>query len=130
VIRLVRFRTGDGEFAVAVDNVLEVRPAAGVVPMASAGPNVVGLLPRANDTLTVITLLGSWSKHVLVLDVGSSRFGLLVEEVRGIVAVDEREIEPSPPGQTSDLVSGVLRTSGGGIVLLVDANALGRKVAA
>ena len=127
--RMVHFRTGDGEFAIAVESVLEVRRASGLVPMPSPGPDVVGLLPRVKDTLTVLTLLGSGREHVLVIDAGQAPFGLLVEEVCGILAVDERAVEPAPRGQSSDLVSGVIRT-GEGVVLLVDAHALERRVAA
>jgi chemotaxis signal transduction protein len=128
VTRMVRFRTGDGEFAITVENVLEVRCAAGMVPMPSRRPDVVGLLPRVNDTLTVLTLLGSGREHVLVIDAGEAPFGLLVEEVRGIVAVDDRDVEPAPRGQSSELVSGLIRT-GDVVVLLVDAHALERRLA-
>ncbi|MCW2546389.1 MAG: hypothetical protein JWN96_849 [Mycobacterium sp.] len=126
---MVRFRTGDGEFAITVDHVLEVRRTTGLVPMPSPGPGVVGLLPRATDTLTVLTLLGSGREHVLVIDAGKGLFGLLVEEVSGILSIDEREVEPAPRGQSSDLVSGLIRT-GDGVVLLIDAHALERRVVA
>jgi chemotaxis signal transduction protein len=126
--KVVRFRTGDGNFAVAVEHVVEVRNATSLVPLPAAAPGVAGLLRRGDDALTVLTALGAGDGHILVLDVGDGAFGLLVEEVRGIVTVGEQDVDPPPRGQQSETVSGVVRGLDE-LVLLVDANALARTVA-
>ena len=125
ISKVVRFRTGDGEYAVAVEDAREVRTAAGMVQLPSPGAGVIGLLPRDGDSLTVLDALGSGSDRVLVLDNGDSVFGLLVEEVSGVVSVDPEQIGPPPVGQVGGLVSAVLRAADG-LVLLVDTAALAR----
>lgn len=125
---LVRFRTGDGEYAVAIDHARGVRSAEGMLPLPSAQPGVVGLLPGDGDPLTVIATLGSGHNRVIVLEPPTGgAFGLLVEEVRGVVTVELGELGPPPAGQTGDLVSGVLNRPDD-LVLLVDVGALARTV--
>jgi chemotaxis signal transduction protein len=126
VTTLVRFRTGDGEYAVAVEHAREVRSAAGLLPLPSPRPGVVGLLPGEGQPLTVVAALGSGRDHVVVLEPDDGgAFGLLVEEVRGVVTVGADEVGASPAGQAGDLVSGVLNAPEG-LVLLVDVDALAR----
>lgn len=127
ISKVVRFRTGDGEYAVAVEHAREVRTAAGMVQLPAPGAGVVGLLPRDGDSLTVIDALGSGRDRVLVLDNGDRVFGLLVEEVSGVVTVDPERLGPPPQGQTGDLVSAVLHGPDG-LVLLVDTAALARRL--
>lgn len=119
------FRTADGDFAVAVEHAREVRTTAGMLPVPTPQPDVVGFLPHGDATLTVVAALGAGRDQVLVLDPDGRPFGLLVAEVSGVAAVDEAEVRPPPAGQTGDLVSGVV-TAGGNLVLLVDARALAR----
>lgn len=121
----VRFRTGGGEYAVAVDHVQAVRTAHGMLPLPSAAPHVVGVLPHGEGALTVIAPLGTGRDHVLVLDVGDGPFGLHVEEVSGVTSLPDGAVAPPPPGQAGDIVTGVVRR-GPSLVLLVDAVALGR----
>lgn len=124
----VHFRTGDGEFAVDVDVTRGVRSAEGMVRLPAPQDDVVGLLPGEGDPLTVIAALGSGTNRVLVLDAPSGvTFGLLVEEVRGVVTVPSEELGPPPPGQAAGVVAGVFSRPEG-LVLLVDAAALARMV--
>ena len=121
---LVRFRTGDGDYAVAVEHTREVRTATGLVPLPAPAPGVAGLLPRDDVPLTVVSTRGAGRDHVLVLDAGGGPFGLLVEEVAGVVNVDDADVGPAPSGQHADVVTGVV-TVAGAMVLLVDAAAVG-----
>ena len=116
---VVRFRTGDGEFAVPVEHAREVLATAGLTPLPSPQPDVAGLLERDGVALTVLSALGAGTSHVLVLDAGHKPFGLLVEEVLGVERIDESSVSPPPAGQRGTVVSGVLDTNHG-MVLLVD----------
>jgi chemotaxis signal transduction protein len=120
---LVGFRTGDGRYAVPVEQAREVRAAEGIVPLPAPRPGVVGLLQRGDDAFPVLDALGAGSKHVLVLDAGGQPYGLLVEEVSGVVAVDEADVGPPPPGQEDAVIVGVV-SLGDSLVLLVDVAAL------
>ncbi|HEX2040444.1 MAG TPA: chemotaxis protein CheW [Acidimicrobiales bacterium] len=124
---LVGFRTADGRYAVPVEHAREVRAAEGIVPLPAPRPGVVGLLPRGDEALPVLDALGAGSKHVLVLDAGQP-YGLLVEEVSGVVSVEEGDVGPPPPGQEDAVIVGVV-ASGESLLLLVDATALAGSLA-
>lgn len=124
---VVRFRTDDGEYAVPVEHAREVLASVGLTPLPAPRRGVAGLLEREGVAITVLTALGGGREHVLVLDAGNRPFGLLVEEVTGVDPVNEAMVAPPPAGQEDPVISGVLDTGKGGIVLLVDvANLAGR----
>jgi chemotaxis signal transduction protein len=125
VSSVVRFRTADGEFAVAVEDAREVRTTSGMLPVPTPGPDVVGFLAHDDRSLTVVAPLGAGRDQVLVLDPEGQPFGLLVEEVTGVTTLDEADVGPPPAGQSGDFVSGVV-AGADGLVLLVDARALAR----
>ena len=124
---VVRFRTGNGEYAVPVEHTREVRSVSGLLPLPAARPGVVGLLHRGGDALTVVSVLGPGGDHVLVLDAGERVFGLLVEEVTGVATIDDGTVGPPPDGQEDDLVAGVISMPNG-FVFLVDAPAMARRL--
>jgi chemotaxis signal transduction protein len=123
----VRFRTPNGEYAVAVEHAREVCNASGVLPLPAARPGVAGLLRRGDDSLTVLSVLSPGGNHVLVLDPGEKMFGILVDEVTGVANIDDQAIGPAPDGQQDELVAGVISTPGG-LVLLLDAAATARRL--
>ncbi|HET9770198.1 MAG TPA: chemotaxis protein CheW [Acidimicrobiia bacterium] len=124
---VVRFRTERGLFAIPVDQTRAVYPAEGIVALPEAREDVAGVVQRPEGPITVLSALGPGDRHVLVLDAAGRLFGLLVEEVTGLERLDEADIGPPPDGQESSLVVGTL-SSGGEMVLLVDAAALARRL--
>jgi chemotaxis signal transduction protein len=120
---LVGFRTEAGHYAVPVETTREVRGADGIMPLPAPRVGVVGLLQRGEEALPVLDALGGGRRQVLVLEPGEQTFGLLVEEVTGVMSVDEAEIGEPPAGQEDPVVVGVVPT-GETLVLLVDATAL------
>ncbi|MBV8959637.1 MAG: chemotaxis protein CheW [Actinobacteria bacterium] len=126
---LVRFRTGDGDYAVPVEHTREVRTSSGMVPLPASAAGVAGLLQRDDEPLTVVSTLGPGRDHVLVLDAGTGPFGLLVEEVAGVVNVDDADVGPAPAGQNGGLVTGVVNLAGV-MVLLVDPARVGAPLGA
>ncbi len=125
---LVRFRTGTHAYAVAVERVREVRTGEGLMELPAARPDVAGLLRDNGDALTVLTALGSSrdSDKVLLLTGADRTFGLLVEEVTGVVTV-KGDIGPPPAGQDDGVISGVFSTDDE-LVLVVDVDALGKRL--
>lgn len=124
---LVQFRTAQGQFAVPVEVAREVRPAKGLSPLPAPRPGVAGVLLERDEALTVIDVLGSGSRHILVLVVGDRAFGLLVDEVLGVTRVADDAVGPPPPGQTTGIVAGVVNLPSGAM-LLVDPAALGKSL--
>ena len=124
---VVCFRAGDGDYAVPVENVREVRSGDTLMPLPAPRPGVVGLVAVDDDALAVIETLGAGRDHVLLLDRGDRPFGLRVEEVTGVRDVDE--IGPPPAGQDGDLIVGVITTETG-LTLLVNVDALAERFTA
>lgn len=124
----VGFRTEAGQYAVPVEDTREVRGAEGIMPLPAPRAGVVGLLQRGEEALPVLDALGTGRGHVLVLDPAGQPFGLLVEEVTGVVSVDEADIGDPPAGQEDPVVTGVV-SMGDSLLLLVDAAALATALA-
>ena len=124
---VVRFRTGNGQYAVPVEHARQVRSASGLLPLPGARSDVVGILRSGHDALTVVSMLGPGDDQVLVLDPDERPFGVLVEEVTGVSTIDDGAVGPPPSGQNDDLVTGVIATSSG-LVFLVDTAALAKRL--
>ena len=120
---VVRFRAPEGEYALPVENVNEVRSSADLTSLPEPRAGVAGLMRRGDDAITVLSVLGEPGDHVIVLEDGGLTFGLLVEQVTGVHEVQDEEIGPPPPGQDRATVSGVL-AGDEGLVLLLDCAAL------
>jgi chemotaxis signal transduction protein len=99
-----------------------VLPAGELRPLPSPAPGVAGLAEHQGGALPVLETFGPGG-HVLVLEHAGERFGLLVEEVVGVVRVRDEEVEPAPAGQHERLVEGILRRDGEQLLVL-DAGAL------
>ena len=122
-MNLVRFRTAKGVFLAPMASVLEVRPSGELQALPGRREGVAGLVEKDGRVLTVLSTLGSGGAHVLLLSSASGSFGLLKEEVLGVVSVTESEIQPPPLGQSADLVSGAVNTRGH-LELMVSVEAL------
>jgi chemotaxis signal transduction protein len=120
---VVRFRASDTAYALPVEHVAEVRSAADMTSLPAPRPGVAGLVPRADSSLTVLSVLGEGGGHVIVIDEGTLTFGLLVDEVTDVGRIDDAQVGPPPKGQQGSAVSGVIHEEGG-LVLLLDAAAL------
>jgi chemotaxis signal transduction protein len=118
--QIVRFRAGEGRFAVPVEHAQHVVSAMGITELPSGRPDVAGLLEVDGRALTVFTTLGAGRRHVLVLGEDRPRLGLLVAEVEGVDRVDDAEVGSPPGGQRAPFVSGVIPYPEG-MVLLIDA---------
>lgn len=121
--QVVRFRAGEGRYAVPVEHAQHVLSPKGITQLPSGRSDVAGLLDIDGRALTVFTTLGSGRRHVLVLGEGRPRLGLLVAEVEGVDRIDEAEVGSPPGGQRAPFVSGVIACPEG-MVLLIDADTL------
>lgn len=120
---IVRFRTPRGAFALPVEHVAEVRPAAELTMLPAPQAGVAGVLRRGEGVLSVLSVLGEPGGHVIVVDVDGDTFGLLVEEVTGIHRIDDDAVGPPPGGQEGAGLLGAI-VEDDGVVLVVDPEAL------
>ena len=119
----MRFRSADAAYALPVEHVTEVRSASDMRPLPAPKPGVAGIVPRAEGSITVLSVLGDEGGHVIVVDDANLTFGLLVDEVTAVVRVEEDRIGPPPQGQAGGTVAGVIHDEGE-LVLVLDAVAL------
>jgi chemotaxis signal transduction protein len=70
--RVVSFRSGGQDWAVALERVQRVLGARGLLPLPDPRPGVAGLVHRDGQTVTVVSPLGAERGQVLLLlDVGA-----------------------------------------------------------
>lgn len=119
----MRFRTSNGDYAISVEQVAEVRRAIDLTPLPAPRPGVAGVVRRGDDVLTVLSVLGEGGAHVIVVDAEGLTFGLLVDEVTGVHRVDDSAVGPAPHGQVAGVVAGAI-VEDDGVLLLLDAVAL------
>jgi chemotaxis signal transduction protein len=122
---MVRFRAGGCTYAVPVSDVRQVRTGEGVSALPSGRAGVVGLIRWEGDALPVVSVLGPGRGRLLVLEAGGRRFGLLAEDVSGVVNVDEERLGPPPAGQDGLAITGVLDADDE-LVLVLDPAEIGR----
>ncbi len=118
MITVVCFRVGDGQYAIPVEHVQEVRSGDQLVPLPSPRDGVVGLLHDHGRAITVLATFGPGEDHVVLLRHGDRTFGLAVGEVTSVSTVPD-EIAAAPAGQRDELVTGVINTPTG-LWLMVD----------
>jgi chemotaxis signal transduction protein len=123
---LVRFQTPTGAWAVPIERVHEVCLAQGIIPLPAPKPGIAGVLRRGDEVLTVCSLLGEATGHVLIVDGAGEHFGVLAENASGILRVEDDEIAAPPTGQEVAVVSGIIHGPEDDTVLLLDLDALGR----
>jgi chemotaxis signal transduction protein len=108
--------------------VREVCEAPGVTTLPSARPAVTGLVRRGGRSLSVLAPFGD-GRYVVIVETEGAAFGLVVQEVLGVVRVAEADIEPAPAGQMDAWVVGVVAQDDGQD-LLISPERIWRKVAA
>jgi chemotaxis signal transduction protein len=124
----VRFRTDAAFCLIPVEAVLEVCEAEGVTSLPAARPGVMGLIRRGGRSLSVLSPFGV-GKFVVVVATAGAAFGIVVQEVLGVVHVADADVEPAPAGQADPLVVGVVGRDGSQD-LLVSPERIWEKVAA
>lgn len=125
---IVCFRTPEGLYGLPVGQVNGVHAAAALRPLPAPRPGVVGLVAVGEESLPVLSVLGSEGGHIVVVDDGALVFGLLVEEVTSILHVADTAIGPAPSGQDRAVVAGVLNHDGN-LVLMLDLTVLRGRLA-
>jgi chemotaxis signal transduction protein len=125
MMSMVRFRTNQGTFLAPTANVLEVRLATEVTSLPSPMEGIAGLIERQGSALTVLSTFGAGGRQVVVLKASAGAFGLVADEVTGVVNVSELDIEAQPLGQIRPLISGVVK-SRTGLELMVSVDGLWR----
>jgi chemotaxis signal transduction protein len=123
---MVCFVSAGAAYCLPVEAARAVLPARGVITLPAGRPDVTGILP-GNPPLSVLSVLGSGGRHILVIEADGKRFGLLVDAVSGLRRIDETDIRPAPDGQQRRLVSGTV-DAGDGLILVADPAVLAERL--
>jgi len=124
---VVCFRAAGTDYCLPVEATRAVRPVLGMVVLPAVRADVVGLLPGA-PPLTVLSPLGGGGGaggggQILVVEVGDTTFGLLVDAVSGLRRIADADIRVAPRGQERGLVCGTVEADGR-LLLVADPAAL------
>jgi chemotaxis signal transduction protein len=119
---MVSFHAGGGAYAIPVESTTSVRAAKDLVTVAGCDSDVVGVL-AGEPPITVVSFLGSGQDLIVVLTVDDRSFGLLVQDVVGVVRVEDADIGPPPSGLNLAHITGTVRNTAE-LVLIVDARVL------
>ncbi len=112
ITQLVTFRLGREHYGIPVEKVKEIiRPmeACPIPGMAGLVEGVINLRGEIIPVLRIHLVLGSREteednsrkQRVIILESGEGRFGIVVDEVRDVVKIENEEIKVSP-GVSSD----------------------------
>ena len=126
------FAVGDEDYGVEIDRIREIIKVRAVTEVPHAPPFIVGVIAVRGVVLPVIdlhlrlrlpVLAKARQARFLIVRREEEMFGLLVDEVRQVVRLSEAEIEPPPPmlaGAEADFLSGIGRSRGGNMVILLN----------
>jgi chemotaxis signal transduction protein len=89
---------------------------------------VTGLVRRGGRSLSVLAPFGD-GRHIVIVETDGSAFGLVVQEVLGVVHVADADVEPAPAGQMDAWVVGVVGQDDGQD-LVISPERIWRQVAA
>jgi len=119
---MVCFEAAGAAYCLPLDAARSVRTSDGLIALPDPASDVAGVIP-GDPPLTVISPLHANGRHIIVVEAGDKRFGLLVDVVTGLELVDDGDIRPAPDGQHRQLVRGTVHTDGR-VVFVADPLAL------
>ena len=125
---LVRFRARHGMCAIPMEFVVGVRRAAEVRPFPGQRDDVMGLIGLDGGTVPVLKVLSSEGGHVMLLKTAAGAYGLLVDEVVGVVRLQDSQVQPPPAGGGDPLLEAIIKTDGD-VDFLISADELAHRLA-
>jgi chemotaxis signal transduction protein len=114
------FRAGVLRYAVDVDAVRGVRRSTGLEAIPSL-PDIAGVLP-GDPPLTVLSPFGDAHGPVVVCEAGGSTFGVLADEVHGLVDLPAEAV--TPVGRDAPGLIGGVAQDADGVVLVANLGSL------
>jgi purine-binding chemotaxis protein CheW len=121
--QLVTFELDKEEYASIITDLREVINIPEIVAIPGGPDFIAGILNLRGQIVVVIDLEKRFNlkkdnkikpRHIIIAEVGDNIFGLIVDEVTGVLRVPEASIKPTPPLVTSKIKADYL----GGVVVL------------
>lgn len=131
-LELLRFNVAGEEYAVDIEQIVEIVPPRGTTRVPNAGEAIVGIMSLRGTIVTVIDLrrkLGHprvelaalKDPRMIVVERAGETAGFLVDRVSRVVKLDRAQLESHPvvsSSEQSEYVSGVFQAQDGLVILL------------
>ncbi|WP_249012056.1 chemotaxis protein CheW [Conexibacter sp. DBS9H8] len=101
---IVTFRAADTRYGIDVSAVSRVLERESIRPLPDPLPGVSGLVSLSGRSLPVLGLLAPAGAHLLILRSEGLDFGLLVDEVTGVLRMRASDLQAPPAGQAAPTV--------------------------
>lgn len=119
--QLVTFELDKGEYAASIGDLREIIKIRDIVPIPGAPPFIAGILNVRGQIVVVVDMEKRFSlkretelhpQHIIIVEVEGNVFGIIVDEVTGVLRVPVTSIKPTPALVTSkihaDYLNGVI----------------------
>jgi chemotaxis signal transduction protein len=112
-VAALTFRLGRQEYAILIENVLEVTAMVEVTHLPEARAGVLGVINRRGDVLTLIDLRHVFNQSITPIDVstlfivaqdGPGRIGLVVDEILQVEYYDLTHLQPHTTGALHGII--------------------------
>ena len=124
--QFVTFRLADGEYGIPINEIQEIDRSSKMTRIPKSPPYVDGVTNLRGEVIPVInarkrfnlsTREADEATRVIILDVGGSKTGLLVDAVRQVLNLNQNDIAPPPAALSSGVdaqyISGIGKVDGG-----------------
>lgn len=100
------------EYAVSVDNILEIVENLPITPVPGSQEFVLGIINLRGGIIPIIDLekkfglvreSGIVPKHILIVEVDKIKFAVRVDEVKGVIKLRDEDIKPVPTAITNKI---------------------------
>ena len=128
--QMISFSVGTEQYGVDIRKVREVILPGEITPLPRAPDFVKGMINLRGDVIPVIDLRDKLGRagggrpgedRIIVVEISEKLIGMIVDAVSHVLRVAPGQLEPTPPwlgGLTGEYITGVVRQTGGLIVVL------------
>lgn len=128
--KLLIFRLDRQKYAIPIHDVAQIIEERAATPVPSAPPFLKGIISLRGRIVTVVDVAGRLGlkearakegRKLIILDVGTDHYGLLVDAIERLVLVNIKVLEPAPEGfkpVAQDFVEGLFHHDGKAVAFL------------
>jgi len=133
--KVVIFAVGGQEYAVSIQGVKEVVPWVKPTAVPEAPRLIEGIIDLRGDLIPILDLASRFGVtrakqepdgRVMVVEIGTSQVGIIVDEVTEVHTVDPAQLNAAGPMLTQagpdPVVCGILKAGPGRLVIMIDLN--------
>lgn len=133
LVRYVTFLSDGLTYAIDTGNVTEIITNATITMLPMVPHYITGIYNLRGAIVPILDIRARMNKmpadltngnQIIVLDVNSTNLGIIIDEVRQVLDVNQAEISSMPPGNRQELVNGMTNLPDGTTLLFLDCELL------